>query len=221
MTAKELISDDILPLKITDTGLTAMHWFDEFKVIHLPVVSDNNQFLGLVSEADIFAANSFEEPLQNNLNQLANTSISGNKHIYEALKIMSAFKLTVLPVIDEQAHYMGVISQQTIIEKLAQLTAVDNPGGIVVLELNVNDFSMVEISGIIQQNDARILSMYVNTNSDSTLMKVTIKLNKIDIQPVIQSFNRHGYTIDASFFESDYFDSLRQRYDLLMAYLNV
>ncbi|MEI8046091.1 MAG: CBS domain-containing protein [Bacteroidota bacterium] len=220
MIAKELISGDVLPLKTSDTGLTTLHWFDEFKVSHLPVVSDS-QLLGLVSEADIYAEGSFEEPIWSLQLQLQNISILQSKHIYEAMKLFADYKLTTLPVVDEKGTYLGVITLADIVEKMAATAAVSNPGGILVLDLNANDFSMVEISRIIEDNDAKMLSFYVTSPIDSTRLELTLKLNKIDIQPVIQSFLRHNYTIKASFFESDYFDNLRERYDLLMTYLNV
>lgn len=220
MIAKDLISGAILPLKTSDTGLIAMHWFDEFKVSHLPIVGDS-QLLGLISEDDIFAAGSFEEPIWNNQLQLQNVSILQSRHIYEAMKLFSDYKLTTLPVVDEKGYYLGLITLADLVEKMAATVAVNNPGGILVLELNANDFSMVEIVKIVEDNDARILSFYVTSPADSTRLELTLKLNKIDIQPVIQSFLRYGYTINASFFESDYFDNLRERYDLLMTYLNV
>jgi CBS domain-containing protein len=220
MIAKELISGDVLPLKTSDTGLTTLHWFDEFKVSHLPVVSDS-QLLGLVSEADIYAEGSFEEPIWSLQLQLQSISILQSKHIYEAMKLFADYKLTTLPVVDEKGTYLGVITLADIVEKMAATAAVSNPGGILVLDLNANDFSMVEISRIIEDNDAKMLSFYVTSPTDSTRLELTLKLNKIDIQPVIQSFLRHNYTIKASFFESDYFDNLRERYDLLMTYLNV
>ena len=220
MIAKDLISNAVLPLNISDTGLIAMHWFDEFKVSHLPVVGDS-QFLGLISEDDIFAAGSFEEPIVNNPVQLHAISILHTKHFYEALKVFADYKLTTLPVVDEKGLYLGLITLADMVEKMAATAAVSNPGGILVLELNANDFSMVEISKIVEENDAKILSLYVNSPADSTRIELTIKLNRIDIQPVIQSFLRYNYTIKASFFESDYFDTLRERYDLLMTYLNV
>jgi len=220
MTAKDLISVDVLPLKTSDTGLIAMHWFDEFKVSHLPVVGDS-QLLGLISEDDIFSAGSFEEPIWNNQLQLQNISILHSRHIYEAMKLFADYKLTTLPVVDEKGTYLGLITLADMVEKMALTAAVSNPGGIVVLELNANDFSMVEIAKIVEDNDAKILSLYVSSPSDSTRLELTLKLNRIDIQPVIQSFLRYDYTIKASFFESDYFDNLRERYDLLMTYLNV
>jgi acetoin utilization protein AcuB len=220
MIAKDLISDAVLPLKSSDTGLIAMHWFDEFRVSHLPVVGDA-QLLGLISEDDIYAAGSFEEPIWNFQLQLQNVSILQSRHIYEVLKLFADYKLTTLPVVDEKGTYLGVITLADLVEKMATTAAVSNPGGILVLELNANDFSMVEISRIVEDNDAKILSFYVTSPADSTRLELTLKLNRIDIQPVIQSFLRYNYTIKASFFESDYFDNLRDRYDLLMTYLNV
>lgn len=220
MTAKELISGAILPLKTSDTGLIAMHWFDEFKVSHLPVVGDS-QLLGLISEDDIFSAGSFEEPIWSNELQLQNVSILHSRHIYEVMKLFADYKLTTLPVTDEKGTYLGLITLADLVDKMSATAAVSNPGGILVLELNANDFSMVEIAKIVEDNDTRILSSYVNSTVDSLRIELTLKLNRIDIQPVIQSFLRYDYTIKASFFESDYFDNLRERYDLLMTYLNV
>lgn len=220
MIAKDLISGVVLPLKPSDTGLMAMHWFDEFRVSHLPVVSDS-QLLGLISENDVFAAESFEEPVWSYNLQLQNTSVNHSKHIYEVMKLFADFKLTTLPVVDDKGGYLGLITLSDLVEKMASTAAVSNPGGIIVLELNANDFSMVEISKIIEDNDAKILSLYVTSPADSMKLELTIKLNRIDIQPVLQSLLRYNYTIKASFFESDYFDNLRERYDLLMTYLNV
>ena len=220
MIAKDLISGSVLPLKASDTGLVAMHWFDEFRVTHLPVVGDS-QLLGLISEDDIFTEGSFEEPIWNFQLKLQNVSILHTRHIYEAIKLFADSQLTTLPVVDEKGTYLGVITLADIVKNLASTVAVSNPGGILVLELNANDFSMVEISKIIEDNDAKILSFYITSPADSTRLELTMKLNRIDIQPIIQSFIRYNYTIKASFFESDYFENLRERYDLLMTYLNV
>jgi CBS domain-containing protein len=220
MIAKELISDHVLPLQASDSGLVAMHWFDEFRVMHLPVINES-QLLGLISEDDVYAAGTFEEPIWNYQAQLQNISVLHSKHIYEVMKLFADFKLTALPVVDEKGTYLGVITLSELMQNVAKTAAVSNPGGILVLETNIVNYSMIEISRIIEENDAKILSMYVSSPDDSTKIELTLKLNKIDIQPVIQTFLRYDYTIKASFFESDYFDNLRDRYDLLMAYLNV
>ncbi len=220
MIAKDLITRDVLPLSPDDTGLTALHWFDEFKVSHLPIVN-GNEFIGIVTEMDIFSANSFEESIEkHNLSPL-NISVVQSQHVYAVIRLFAEYKLSLLPVVDENNFYLGVITMPGLIDSLSTITAVDNPGGIIVLELNVNDFSLSEIAQIIESNDARLLSLYMNSQADSTRSELTLKINRMDIQPILQTFLRYDYTIKASFFESDYTDDLRERYNQLMNYLNI
>ena len=57
---------------------------------------------------------------------------------------------------------------------------------------------------------------------DSTLIEVTLKLNRINIEAVIQTFNRFHYEIKAYYGENaNDEDLLRDRYDSLMTYLNI
>ncbi len=218
--AKDILSSAVLPLKVSDTGIVALHWFDEFRVIHLPVVSES-QFLGLVSENDVFAAGSFEEPIWNYQLQLQKVSVQSTQHIYEVLHLFSEHNLTLLPVIDEHDNYLGVITHNELVEKLAETMGVNNLGGIVVLEINVNDYSLAEIARIAEENDTKILSLTSNSSTDSTRMELIVKFDKMDIQPVIKSLLRYNYKITASYIESEYFDNLKDRYDLLMTYLNI
>lgn len=220
MIAKDLLTHDIVPLSLGDTGLTALHLFDEFKVMHLPVLN-GSEYVGLVSEDEIYSANSFEESLQNhNLNMLK-VSVTHSQHAYVVIRLFAEYKMTLLPVVDENNLYLGCITLPALVENLSTITAVDNPGGIIVLEINVNDFSLTEIAQIIESNDAKVLSLYMKSYPVSTRSEITIKVDKMDIQPILQTFLRYNYTIKASFFESDYTDSLRERYNMLMNYLNI
>ena len=96
-----------------------------------------------------------------------------------------------------------------------------NPGGIVILEMSENDYSLSEITKIVESNDAKILNLCVTSHKDSTLMDVTFKLNVMDIVPVIQTFQRYNYKVKATFGQRDDLDELRDHYDALMNYLNI
>jgi acetoin utilization protein AcuB len=220
MIARDLLTRDVLPLSPDDTGLTALHWFDEFKVSHLPVVK-SNEYMGMVSEDDIYSSNSFEETLEKHNLTLLKISIVQSQHEYAVIRLFAEYKLSLLPVVDENNLFLGVITMPGLVENLSAITAVDNPGGIIVLELNVNDFSLSEIAQIVESNDARLLSLYMRSHPDSIRSELTLKVNRMDIQPIIQTFLRYNYTIKASFFESGYTDSLRERYNMLMNYLNI
>lgn len=220
MIAKDLISDTIMPLQTSDTGITALNWMEEFKVSHLPIVN-NADFLGLISENDIYTLNSYEEPLGNHPLSLSNPYVIENQHVYDIIRQVFEQKLTLIPVVDEKNHYLGSITLQCLTKYFARLAAVDNPGGIIVLEMGIRDFVLSEIARIVESNDAIILSLYVMNLPDSTKMQVTIKVNKMDIAPLIATFNRFNYDIKASFFQKEFDQTLNDRYDSLMRFLDI
>jgi acetoin utilization protein AcuB len=221
MLAKELISDEIPALKTSDTGVKALYWMDIFRISHLPIVN-NKSFLGLISDTDIYDMNSPDEPIGNHNLSLFSPYITEQQHVYDAIGLISAKKLTVVPVTDQEKNYLGLITAQRLSQYMGEMTAVKNPGGILLLELNANDYSLTQIAQIVEGNDAKILSMYVTSPPDSTKMELTLKLNRIDLSSIIQTFVRYDYTIKAKYMEDDEMDNLyNNRFDQLLMYLNV
>jgi predicted transcriptional regulator len=220
MIAKELISDKIPPIMTSESGLEALAIMDEYRVSHLPIVN-NEEFLGLISEEDIFDLNHFEESVGNHQLSLNRPFVTENQHVYDVIKLIAEMKLSLVPVLDSNNNYLGIITRQALVECFAEFSAVQNPGGIIVLDLNEKDYSLSEIAQIVESNDARILSIYIRSYQDSTRLEITLKINKMDITSIISTFNRYDYTIKASFSASEYDDYLRDRFDSLMAYLNI
>ncbi len=221
MTAKNLISDPVVPLKVTDTGATALGMMDEYRVAHLPIVR-NLDFLGLISDADIYSMGSFEDAVGDHPVTLTGAYVHEEDHIYEVIKEFHEHKLTLLPVLSDKGHYMGAITLQTLVSHLAGIAAVDNPGGIIVLEVNEKDYSPSEITRIVEMNDAKVLSLYVSSHPESTKLEITLKINRMDIGPVLQTFHRYDYIVQASYSDQDtYKEDLQDRFDALMNYLNI
>lgn len=220
MLAKELITNDIPPLKTSDTGLKALEWMDEFRVSHLPIVNEG-KFLGLISDSDIFDMNTPEEPIGNHKLSLMRPYVFEGQHIYEVMRLIPTLNLTLVPVLDAEENYIGSISLKFLMQYVSQMAAVQEPGGIIVLELNVNDYSLTQIANIIEGNDARVLSLYITSLSDSTKMEITIKINKEDLTAILQTFQRYNYTIKASFHQSEFIEDLKNRFDSFMNYINM
>jgi len=106
--------------------------------------------------------------------------------------------------------------------KKVKMLVQNIPGGVIVLELNVNNYSMQHIARIVEENDAKILSSYVTSLADSMKMEVTLKINQTDLTSILQSFERFGYVIKATFHGNNRHDEiLRKNYDQFMMYLNV
>ncbi len=220
MIARHLITDETMHLKTSDTGKTALSWMDEYKVSHLPIVN-NEDFLGLISEQDIYSFNTINEPLGNHALSLKNPSVNEHQHVYEVLKLIDELQLTVIPVLDDHDKYLGCITVSKLINFLSGTYSVGNPGGIIVIEISDKDYSLTEISNIVESNNAKILSTFISSHRDSTRLEVVIKVNKIEIGPILQTFDRYGYFVKATYGEDEDIEDLKENYDSLMNYLNI
>ncbi len=221
MLTKELISDTVPSLKTTDTGSRALSWMDIFKVSHLPIVKEK-EYLGLISDKDIYDLNRADEPVCNHGLSLISPFVTDSQPIYDAIGMISQLKLTILPVLNIEREYLGVITNTDIVHYFSTLVAADQPGGIIVLELNINDYSLSQIAQIVESNNVKILSLYVHSPKDSTKFEIIIKLNTLELTSVLQTFNRYDYDIKATFNKDDEMESIySSRYEAFLRYLNV
>ena len=218
MRAIDLITEEIPPLIHTDTGEKAINWMDEFKVSHLPVLKNGN-FVGVVSESDILDHLDLNQTLDGLFQHLPRPYVKSEAHIYDVLAKMSEFKLSVLPILDEQEHYLGCTSIYKLMTELANTGSIKDAGGILVLEVNSLDYSMAQIAQIVESNNARILSSYILSDSESSKLDVTLKINQMDLTSIIRTFERYDYVVKASFQFGKGDEDMNWRYDALMNFL--
>jgi acetoin utilization protein AcuB len=220
MLVSDLITDEIPPLKTSDTVELALDWMEQFKVSHLAVVN-NRELVGVVSENDLLDYEHPEQKISEIKVPLLKPIIHYHQHTYDLVKLMNSLNLTLIPVLDENDFYKGCITLKGIVQNLSNMTAIHNPGGVIVLEMNQNDYSVTQIGNIIEGNDARILSLHVSSVPDSVKLEVTIKVNKEDLSRILQTFNRYNYTVKATFQQSDFESGLKDKLNEFLHFLNI
>lgn len=220
MTAREVITDEIPPLIHTDSGEKALNWMEEFKVSHLPVLKNGN-FVGLISETDILDRKDLTLSLDQLFDHLPRPYVFETVHIYEVLAKMAEHRISVLPILDATEKYLGCTSVHQLMNMIANTASIKEVGGIIVLEMNRIDYSLAKIAQIVESDNAKILSSYIMSSSDSTKIEVTLKISEIDLARIIRSFERYDITVKASFQRTSESDDMQFRYDALMNYLNM
>jgi acetoin utilization protein AcuB len=219
MIASELISYDIPPLKLSDTGIKALGWMEEFKTTELPIV-DDGKYVGLIGESEILDRDDIDEAIQAYNLTFATPSILNNKHLFEVIAMLVQYDVDILPVVDLDENYLGVITIKNILHHFAKAISVVNPGSIVTLEVNLRDYSLSEIARMVESDDAKVLSSFITSHTDSTKLEVTLKINKTEISRILHTFERFNYTVLAAYNESEYQKDLQGKYDEFMRFLN-
>ena len=161
MLAKTLISKSLVPLKTSDTGEYAIGVMSEYNVKHYPIVN-NEQLLGLISEEDIMKSD-ISEAIGSYSLALSKAYVKDDEHLYEVMRLLGEHKLTIIPVVDEEDNFVGVITQSDLITFFAETGSFSESGSIIVLEIPKRDYSMAEISQIVESEGSVILSSFITT----------------------------------------------------------
>jgi len=220
MTARTLIAHDIPALTVEQTGREAFHMLNDYHVKHLPVV-DNGKLVGLLSEEDIFNHKLASPLSEHDFSVMPLFQVHESKHIFEIIKIMGDHRLTVIPVIDAEGKYLGLVQQNDVLRYFAHTASLTEHGAVLVLEMPRRDYALSTIARIFEEEKVNILSAFVTSLPNPEQVELTLKLDRHDLSRAMASLERHEFEVKETFGETDRSELLRDRYDALMHYLNV
>jgi CBS domain-containing protein len=219
MLAANLISYAVPPLVGKDSGEKALIWMNDFHVRHLPILYEG-RLQGILSEDEVLNFMDPDLSIEENNPAFIFKSVTPDRHLFDVMKLIIDADLTIVPVVDSDNKYLGLITLENLIKHFAETVAITQPGGILVLEMAPRDYSLAEIARLIESENTKILSCFVSSPHGKETLELTLKLSKQDLKHVTATLARFGYEVKSSFFEADYLDNLRERYDALMKYLN-
>lgn len=190
-----------------------------YRVSDMPVVQ-GTKLLGLVSE-DSVSSHDLDKKIEEFRLSQSYIYVSEDEHIFEILGKLAENRISLIPVLDRDENYIGLITQESIVTYYANAYGFHEPGSIIVLKTTKADYSLSEVSRVIEQEGAAILASFVTQEEGTTNLLVTLKINQLEISQILSALDRYEYDVYATFAENKYEDDLKSRYDLLMTYLNV
>lgn len=220
MLTGELQSQSMPYLHLQDKVHDALQLMNDNQVTHLPIV-DGEKFVGLISEDDLLLVENDHSLLSTLQQSFANTSVKNTEHFLRALQMSAENALSIVPVVDDENNLVGAIAYNDLLKHASDFMSLKEPGGLIVLEVESNQYSFNEISKIVETNDAQITQLNTSNDAETGLMQVTIRVNKPEISDIIATFQRYEYNVKYYFGEELYVNELRTNYDNLMNYLKI
>jgi CBS domain-containing protein len=218
MLTRDLISNSIPYLHKEDKVHHALQLMNDYHVAHLPVV-ENDSYLGIISEEQLLQSDD-----DNTLDALSITdgssSVQGSDHFLKAIQTAVVNKLSVVPVVEEK-HLLGIVTYNDLLRNASEFMSLNEPGGLIVVEMENKNYSFTEINRIVESNDAQITQLNTFTDPETGIMQVTIRISKLEVSDIISAFQRYEYNVKYYFGEELFENELRTNYDNLMSYLRV
>ena len=147
---------------------------DLFRVSHLPVL-DGETYVGLLSDEIMYAHGSIHDSIGKLDIPREMTFVYEDVHMYDVIGVASSRLLSVVPVLNRKEVYQGAILLTDILHNIDKLLCIDDPGGIIVLEVNKIDYSLAEVAQIVEYNEAKVLSCYVTCMPDSNKVEIILE----------------------------------------------
>lgn len=220
MLTRELLSQSLPSLRLTDKVHHALQLMNDNHVTHLPII-DGEKYIGLIGEEDLLLAENDHAELAALEQSFSDVSVNEDEHFLKAVQLAADNALSVVPVVTEENELVGSLAYNDLLKFSSEFMSLSEPGGLIVLEMESNQYSFNEISKLIETNDAQITQLNTSNDADTGMMQVTIRINKPDVADIVAAFQRYEYNVKYFFGEELYANELRSNYDNLMNYLKI
>ncbi len=218
MLTRDLISNSIPYLHLHDKVYHALQLMNDYHVAHLPVVAEET-YLGILSE-ELLLHSDDEQFLSELPISDGGTVVQANEHFLKAIQVAVQYKLSIVPVLQEK-QMLGIVTYNDLLRNTSDFMSLNDPGGLIVLEIEGKDYSLAEINRIVESNDAQITQVNTYLDPATATTQVTIRVSKLEVSDIISTFQRYEYSVKYYFGEELYENELRSNYDNLMNYLNI
>lgn len=217
MNITEYILNDFYPLTTQSTVKEALKLFEMYPITHIPVL-DNTDYVGCISQTDILTIDNKNELLIEFIDIFDHFHVNSTQALLDVLKIFANNDTNILPVI-ENHNYLGYVDLNAILDEFSQTPFLSADGFILMVEKTTTDYTMSEVSQIIESNNGIVLGCY-ESKRNSDKVEITLKVSSQEINEIIQTFRRYNYTIITEHKDDIYLEELKNRADYLQNFLN-
>lgn len=218
MQLQDFVINDIKPLETTDKISDLQMLFNQLTYSHIPI-KNNGIYMGCISETDAHCFDGAKSISDCNYT-IEGFFVRPTTNWLDVLEAFAQNDSNIMPILDKNNTYLGYYELNDIIHLFNETPFFSEPGGILIVEKGINDYSFSEISQIVESNDAKLLGAFIS-KMESDLVRITIKIGNASLNDVIQTFRRYSYNIISGHEEDSYIESLKERSQYLDKYLNM
>jgi len=219
MNITDYILNEIKPLKLKSSFADAIELFDNYPITHFPVI-ENDKLLGSFAEDDIHTTNENDHELVEHAHLLNSFFADEKATVLELLKIFADNDTNIIPVLNKNKDYIGYYDLRDVLDVFSTSPFMIEESETLIVEKLENDYSMSEISQIIESNSAKLLGCYISEKKND-FIQIILKIVSSDIHEIMHTFRRYEYKIISMHDNDIYLEDLKNRSEYLQKYLEM
>lgn len=212
------ITNDFKAIDSQDTIAVVQEFFDELHFSHFPVIEEGI-YIGSIASDDIETFDT-DKKVADYRFTLEGFFTRTNTIWLDVLEIFAKNHTNLVPVLDENNKYVGYYEIEDIMKFFHETPFLKEPGGIIIVKKPILDYSMSQITQIVESNNGKLLGLFIS-ETDVESVQITMKISLGAMNEIIQTFRRYNYEIISEHQEDNYINNLKERSDYLDKYLNI
>jgi len=212
------ITNDFRAIDSQETIASAQDFFADMNFSHFPVL-ENGIFIGSIAADDVETFD-IDKKVIDYKYTLERFFARKSMIWLDVLEVFAKNHTNVVPILDENNIYIGYYEMEDIMKFFQETPFLKEPGGIIIVQKGLLDYSMSEVAQIVESNNGKVLGSFVS-EANLENVQITIKIGLGAINEIIQTFRRYNYDIISEHQEDTYINSLKERSDYLDKYLNI
>ena len=193
-------------------------FFDQTTCSHVALIGDG-AFLGVLAENDL-ACFECDKKIEEYTLNFENFFVTNETSWLDVLEVFARNEANIVPVLDVDKHVLGYYDLTDVVSVFIDTPFFTEPGGVLVVEKGIKDYSVSEIGQIVESNNAKVLGVFI-TDNQNDVIQVTIKISSTSLNDITQTFRRYNYNIVYGNTDDQFIEDLKQRSAYLDKYLNV
>ncbi|MBQ0907208.1 acetoin utilization protein acuB [Flavobacterium sp. F-328] len=214
----QFINNDYKALDSQETIAEVQDFFSDISFSHFPVVEDG-VYLGCIAAEDSETFDSDKKIIDYRFT-LEGFFVRTTTIWLDVLEVFAKNHSNLVPVLDQSNSYVGYYEMEDVMRFFHETPFLKEPGGIIVVQKPILEYSMSQITQIVESNNGKLLGLFVSESAVDSVV-VTLKISLGAMNEIIQTFRRYNYEILSDHQEDNYINNLKERSDYLDKYLNI
>lgn len=214
----DYITNDYKAINSKETIAEVQDFFAEVSYSHFSVI-DEGVYIGCIAADDVETFDG-DKKVSDYKYTLEGFFARKNMIWLDVLEVFAKNHTNVVPVLDDENNYTGYYELEDIVKFFHETPFLKEQGGIIIIEKSILDYSMSQVTQIVESNNGKLLGLFVSEASADKI-QITLKIALGGMNEIIQTFRRYNYEIISEHQEDNYLNNLKERSEYLDKYLNM
>ncbi|MFC4022506.1 acetoin utilization AcuB family protein [Oceanobacillus longus] len=205
MLVEDIMKTEVITLNPTATIEEALLLLQKNKIRHLPIVDDEKQVIGIVSDRDVrdaspstFLKDADSSELNNEIQTIMShpvITIHPMDFVEEIAAIFYDKEIACLPVVSNN-RLVGIITEKDMLYTLIQLTGTHVQSSLIEVKVPHRPGILPEVAAIFGKRKTNIVSVLIYPyQSDPDYKILVFRIQTLNPMPVIQDLREAGYQL--------------------------